>query len=155
MRPSSRSREPPAGSFSPSSLVPAASVSFLIGPRGVPRPTTGNPGRSYPRWRHRLSWWSRPLECAPAVIELARRAVEVVPGLQGYVGVDLVLGEHPQVIEINPRLTTSYVGLRRFVRNNLMRVMLDLLDGADAPRLDCQPFAIEFRPDGAVREDRS
>jgi hypothetical protein len=46
--------------------------------------------------------------------ELARRAAALVPGLQGYVGVDLVLDEETcWLIEINPRPTTSYVGLRR------------------------------------------
>lgn len=45
---------------------------------------------------------------------LARAAVALVHGLKGYVGVDLVLGEQGcSVIEINARLTTSFLGLRR------------------------------------------
>jgi len=52
--------------------------------------------------------------------ELAQRAVALVPGLQGYVGVDLVLGEETcWLIEINPRPTTSYVGLRRVIDLNM------------------------------------
>jgi tyramine---L-glutamate ligase len=52
--------------------------------------------------------------------ELAQRAVALVRGLQGYVGVDLVLGEETcWLIEINPRVTTSYVGLRRVVGVNM------------------------------------
>lgn len=52
--------------------------------------------------------------------DLARRAVDLIPGLRGYVGVDLVLtpGEC-YVLEINPRLTTSYVGLRQVIDLNL------------------------------------
>jgi tyramine---L-glutamate ligase len=51
--------------------------------------------------------------------ELAQRAAALVPGLRGYVGVDLVLGEETcWLIEINPRVTTSYVGLRRVVGLN-------------------------------------
>ena len=54
------------------------------------------------------------------VCELAQRAVALVPGLQGYVGVDVVLGrETIWLIEINPRPTTSYVGLRRVIDFNL------------------------------------
>ena len=35
-----------------------------------------------------------------------------VPGLKGYVGIDMVLSDDEcYVIEINPRLTTSYLGL--------------------------------------------
>ncbi len=52
--------------------------------------------------------------------ELGQRAVALVPGLRGYVGVDLVLGEKTcLLIEINPRVTTSYVGLRRVVDLNM------------------------------------
>lgn len=47
-------------------------------------------------------------------LETAQRAAEIVGGLKGYFGVDLVLTkEGPVVMEINPRLTTSYVGLRK------------------------------------------
>lgn len=53
-------------------------------------------------------------------IDLARRAVRLVPGLQGYVGVDLMLTEEGcSLLEINPRVTTSYVGVRRVVDVNL------------------------------------
>jgi len=71
----------------------------------------------------------------------AQAAVKLFPGLRGYVGVDLVLAGdgNPQktpgrpggvagssqaqekvwLIEINPRLTTSYLGLRRVAHINL------------------------------------
>ena len=53
-------------------------------------------------------------------IAYAQRAVSLVPGLRGYVGVDMVLTENQcYVIEINPRLTTSYVGLRQVININL------------------------------------
>ncbi|HSV49855.1 MAG TPA: ATP-grasp domain-containing protein, partial [Candidatus Acidoferrales bacterium] len=43
---------------------------------------------------------------------LAERLVEAFSGLQGYVGVDVILGEDkPYIVDVNPRLTTSYVGL--------------------------------------------
>jgi tyramine---L-glutamate ligase len=47
-----------------------------------------------------------------------RRAVESVPGLQGFVGVDFIWDErrqHATVLEINPRSTTSLVGLARIL----------------------------------------
>ena len=50
-------------------------------------------------------------------------------GLWGYIGVDLILAEDgPQVLEINPRLTLSYVGLRRALSLNPASLVLDLLD---------------------------
>ena len=52
--------------------------------------------------------------------DLAARAVGLVPGLRGYVGVDLVLApDGCSLVEINPRLTTSYVGLRGVPAFNL------------------------------------
>ena len=47
----------------------------------------------------------------------ARAAVASVPGLRGFVGVDFLWDEARDrltVLEINPRVTTSYVGLRTF-----------------------------------------
>jgi hypothetical protein len=60
---------------------------------------------------------------------LGQRALADIPGLAGYVGVDLVLGadaDDDVAIEVNPRLTTSYVGLRQRTRRNLAQAWLDL-----------------------------
>jgi predicted ATP-grasp superfamily ATP-dependent carboligase len=47
---------------------------------------------------------------------LADRVVRAVPGLQGYFGVDLVLAPRgPVVVEVNPRLTTSWCGLSQLL----------------------------------------
>jgi predicted ATP-grasp superfamily ATP-dependent carboligase len=63
---------------------------------------------------------------------LAARIAAVVPSLWGYVGVDLVLGaEGPVVLEINPRLTTSYAGIRRALDVNVAAMVLGLLEGED------------------------
>ena len=62
-----------------------------------------------------------------------RRAEEVVQamsGLKGYVGVDLVLTDRDAVvIEVNPRLTTSYVGVRQVLRQNPAALILDAVAG--------------------------
>ena len=56
----------------------------------------------------------------------AERAVEAVNGLKGYVGVDMILTEEePVVIEVNPRLTTSYVGLKRVANFNTAQAIVD------------------------------
>jgi len=53
-------------------------------------------------------------------IDEAVKAVKAIKGLKGYVGVDLVLtGEKPVVVEVNPRLTTSYLGLREILTINI------------------------------------
>lgn len=59
---------------------------------------------------------------------LAGRIAAAIPGLWGYVGVDLVLAARgPVVLEINPRLTTSYCGLRAALGVNVAALVLDLL----------------------------
>jgi predicted ATP-grasp superfamily ATP-dependent carboligase len=88
---------------------------------------------------------------------LASRAVAAVPGLRGYVGVDLVLGDAPDgsgdaVIEINPRLTTSYVGLRRLARFNLAEAILAAGLDRPLPAMVWHSSEIRFRADGSVVE---
>ncbi len=58
---------------------------------------------------------------APALRALADAVASAVPGLEGFVGVDLVWhpSRGPVVIEINPRLTSAYVGLSRALGRNL------------------------------------
>ena len=57
-------------------------------------------------------------------IDIARRCISLIQGLKGFVGVDLVLAKGKwYVIEINPRLTTSYVGLRSVININLAKAL--------------------------------
>jgi predicted ATP-grasp superfamily ATP-dependent carboligase len=56
----------------------------------------------------------------------AERVTEAFPGLKGYVGVDLVLAENkPYIVDFNPRLTTSYVGLRRVSNFNVAEAIVN------------------------------
>jgi predicted ATP-grasp superfamily ATP-dependent carboligase len=43
---------------------------------------------------------------------------------RGWVGVDFVFGEQLSVIEVNPRLCTSYLGYRQLLRGNLAALLL-------------------------------
>jgi predicted ATP-grasp superfamily ATP-dependent carboligase len=50
---------------------------------------------------------------AGRAVETALATCRVLPGLRGWIGVDLVLtGSEAVVIEVNPRLTTAYLGVR-------------------------------------------
>lgn len=57
---------------------------------------------------------------------LAARIAAAMPGLRGFVGVDIVASERlgPVVIEINPRLTCAFVGLSGRLKRNLAREVL-------------------------------
>ncbi len=59
---------------------------------------------------------------------LAECVARAIPELWGYAGIDLILsGEGPVILEVNPRLTTSYVGLRLATGENPAAHVLNLL----------------------------
>ncbi len=75
---------------------------------------------------------------------LAGDIARALPGLWGYCGVDFVEGESgPIVIEINPRLTTSYAGLRRAIGSNPAQLVLELPDSLDAAGSGSRSRAID------------
>ena len=59
---------------------------------------------------------------------VASRIAEALPGLHGIVGVDLVwhAARGPVVIEVNPRVTTAYIGLSAKLGRNLAGELLAL-----------------------------
>lgn len=83
----------------------------------------------------------------------AEQVVAVFPGLQGYFGIDLLCPhdcpDTMLVVEINPRLTTSYVGYRALSRANLAAVWL----GSDST-IDWHSGRIAFSPEGSWQWDR-
>lgn len=89
---------------------------------------------------------------AKRAIHLARQAISCFLGLRGFVGVDLVLGppengEKDVVIEINPRLTTSYLGLRRMTKDNLAQALIALVNGQNCD-VTWQKNVVDFFPNG-------
>jgi predicted ATP-grasp superfamily ATP-dependent carboligase len=64
---------------------------------------------------------------------LAEQVAAAVPGLLGYVGVDLVdSGSGPIVLEVNPRLTTAYVGVSESTGVNALELMVRACSGDDS-----------------------
>ncbi|MEO8157327.1 MAG: ATP-grasp domain-containing protein [Betaproteobacteria bacterium] len=65
---------------------------------------------------------------------LADGIARALPGLWGYCGVDFIETEAgPVVLEVNPRLTTSYAGLRRATGINPAQLVLELPGSLDLP----------------------
>jgi len=136
----------------------AASVSFLCGPSvRTPLQATQQLLSDDGSFRYLGGRLPLPEPMASRATALALRAIDGIEGLGGWVGVDLILGENEaedRAIEINPRLTTSYVGIRRVARCNLANVWLAFECGEMA-RLDWTETAIEFRADGTLGEPPS
>jgi len=69
---------------------------------------------------------------------VARKIARMLPDALGYIGVDVIIEPETgkiYVLEINPRLTTSYVGLHQALNANPARLILDcvLNDRFDMP----------------------
>jgi predicted ATP-grasp superfamily ATP-dependent carboligase len=63
---------------------------------------------------------------AAGALRVARRIASAIPGLRGYFGMDLILGvDGARVVDVNPRLTSSYIGLRRVFGRNPAAWILD------------------------------
>jgi tyramine---L-glutamate ligase len=71
-------------------------------------------------WEHPLSEQAR---------EVAKKAVESIDGLKGFVGVDLILSDEVHLVEINSRFTTPYVALRKLIDFNLVKAIMEALNG--------------------------
>ena len=79
----------------------------------------------------------------------AEQACRAIPGLRGYVGVDLILpaqSDDPLICEINPRLSTSYLGYRALSRTNLAAFWLDPAHA----RVDMQSEPLRFSCEGEI-----
>jgi predicted ATP-grasp superfamily ATP-dependent carboligase len=65
---------------------------------------------------------------------VTEKTVESFSGLTGYVGVDLVLTKNkPFVIDVNPRLTTSYIGLCKVADFNIAQASVDCVLKGELP----------------------
>jgi predicted ATP-grasp superfamily ATP-dependent carboligase len=132
----------------------AASVACLAGPSGTwvlpaAAQTLSDDGR------FRYLGGRIPLE--PALCrradEIARRIAASNAGFQGYFGMDLLLGDSPEqdaVIEINPRLTTSYIGIRALARFNVAKAWLSIVQGHGPPLFQWHAGAVVFNSAGHV-----
>lgn len=78
------------------------------------------------------------------IVETAVKAATVL-GCQGYAGVDLVIADRPYVLEVNPRPTTSIVGIAACMKEEIAQVLVDASRGR-------APEHVTFN--GRVRFDR-
>ena len=75
---------------------------------------------------------------AEIFVALGARIAAALPGLCGYIGVDLIRAANDElhVLEINPRLTTSYCALRHALGINVARLVLQLHNDGQLPSVE-------------------
>jgi predicted ATP-grasp superfamily ATP-dependent carboligase len=131
-----------------------ASVAFLIGPnQGFALPPANQILSDDGRFHYLGGEVPLPEHLTNRACRLASRAIGCVPGLRAYVGVDLVLGSSPDgsedwAIEINPRLTTSYIGLRALAEFNLAEALFRIANGQEVQPMSWRTGKKQFRSDG-------
>lgn len=112
----------------------ALSISLVVGPE-LARPVAFNRQRLHidaAGFLHDLGVQPAALDAAdprrPRLQALAAQVAAAIPGLRGYVGIDVVWNEWegPVVIEVNPRVTCAYVGLSALLGRNLAADILRL-----------------------------
>ncbi|MGL6094788.1 MAG: ATP-grasp domain-containing protein, partial [Fimbriiglobus sp.] len=134
----------------------AASVAFLIGPREtIPLVPTFQLLSDDGRFRYGGAELPIPPDLADRAVAVGRAAIADVPGLCGFVAVDLVLGpaadgSAESAIEINPRVSMAYIGLRALYEGNLAAAMLNVVAGDPVGEMRWKLGRLRFRPAGEV-----
>jgi predicted ATP-grasp superfamily ATP-dependent carboligase len=98
-------------------------------------------------------------DCSAAALEsLVAEVIRKMPGLQGWIGFDLLVPGNPKtpplMIEINPRLTTSYIGYRALTEENLARrIVRGHSNGGGAEPFGAIAWSgrVRFQADGTVQ----
>jgi tyramine---L-glutamate ligase len=68
-------------------------------------------------------------------LSAAEHLVEAFPGLRGYVGVDVILTDDDvYIVDVNPRLTTSYVGLHAACGFNVAQAIVEAATEGKLPQ---------------------
>jgi len=58
------------------------------------------------------------------ILDVATKSIEVL-GCQGYCGVDVVVADKVYVVDVNPRITTSLVGIAACMEEEIARILVD------------------------------
>jgi predicted ATP-grasp superfamily ATP-dependent carboligase len=82
------------------------------------------------------------------IVRIAASAITVL-GCQGYTGVDIVLGDQPYVVDVNPRITTSIVGIAACMEEEIADVLVKASRG-EGPSAVHLSGRVRFDTEGRV-----
>ena len=76
-------------------------------------------------------------------------------GCQGYCGIDVVVADKVYVVDVNPRITTSLVGIAACMHEEIATLLVEASHGSCAKRgSPHQKSAVRYARDGQHRHDR-
>jgi predicted ATP-grasp superfamily ATP-dependent carboligase len=78
--------------------------------------------------------------------KIVRKTHHAIPGLWGFIGIDLIITDNEAyIVEINPRVTTPYVGLRESLNLNPAQLLMTMMkQGLSGLPINTQRNAIEI-----------
>jgi predicted ATP-grasp superfamily ATP-dependent carboligase len=82
------------------------------------------------------------------IVQTAKKALSVL-GCQGYIGVDIVLADRPYVVDVNPRITTSIVGIAACMEEEIADVLVQASKGVGPSEVHLHG-RVRFTPGGVV-----
>jgi hypothetical protein len=68
------------------------------------------------------------------IVGTAVQALNVL-GCQGYCGIDIVLADRPYVVDVNPRITTSLVGIAACMEEEIADLLMAASKGGGPDRV--------------------
>jgi len=82
------------------------------------------------------------------IVDLAVRAMNVL-GCQGYTGIDVIVGDEIYVVDVNPRPTTSLVGIAAVMEEEIADILIRASHG-EAPADVHLSGRVRFDKDGRI-----
>ena len=82
------------------------------------------------------------------IVDVAVRAMNVL-GCQGYTGIDVIAGDHIYVVDVNPRPTTSLVGIAAVMEEEIADILIRASHG-EAPAVLHLSGRVRFDKDGRI-----
>jgi hypothetical protein len=82
------------------------------------------------------------------ILAVARKTVTVL-GCQGYAGVDMVVADRAYVVDVNPRITTSIIGIAAVMEEEIARILVEASQGKGPERVHLHG-RVRFTKEGQV-----
>ncbi|QGJ70368.1 Hypothetical protein PBC10988_20630 [Planctomycetales bacterium 10988] len=132
------------------------SVSAIGGPSGFRMLPPFRQFQDPETWKILGGTFALPPKIAQTATELTEPVFRLFFPWNGFLSIDIIVSESVEqavVLEINPRLSASYIGLRQIVQGNLAQAMLDLTEGTlpvlefDEAKIQSKSFAFYEQSD--------
>lgn len=86
---------------------------------------------------------------AEEITDIAQKVVKIL-GCQGYIGVDMVVGDRIVVVDVNPRITTSIIGIAEVMEEEIADLLIRASEGLEMPPVHLSG-SVSFDTQGRIK----